>query len=206
VTNGIRVREVLEGRQRQSGPIVVGTIGGIEPRKGTDVFVEAAEIVRKARPDVEMRLFGSPSGGAVEGWSKAVLRRAIAAGVRHEEGQNGREAVANWDVFVLSSRADPAPLVVFEAMAAAVPVVATRVDGVPEQVGPDAGILVPPEDPDTMASAILSLVRDEDRRRSMGLAGRRRLEEHFTPEREAAGLGQSLPGRHSHLRPVSRQL
>ena len=187
VYNGLPVRPP-GARHERGQTIVVGTVGGIEPRKGTDIFVEAARLVRAEMPEVEFRLFGSVSPGADESWSREALAQAGAAGIRHEEGSNGRDALAGWDLFVLSSRADPFPLVIFEAMAAGVPVVATAVDGVPEQLAGDAGVLVAPEDASALARAIVALARDPERRRRLGEAGRRRLAERFTLEQEAEGL------------------
>jgi glycosyltransferase involved in cell wall biosynthesis len=85
------------------------------------------------------------------------------------ELENPLPTVARFDVFTLSSRADPFPLAVLEAMALARPVVAFAVDGVPEQVA-DAGILVPPEDVEAFARAVVSLVDDPVRRGQLARA------------------------------------
>jgi glycosyltransferase involved in cell wall biosynthesis len=189
VNYGVLPRNPTPAPRREG--LVVGTVGGIEPRKGTDIFVDAARLVLAERPDVSFKLFGSIGHGADEAWSRDILARATAVGIEQEEGPHGREALAGWDMFVLTSRADPFPVVVFEAMAAGVPVVATAVDGVPEQVGDEAGLLVPPEDPEALARSILALAADADRRARIGAAGRRRLEQRFTPERQAQGLDQA---------------
>ena len=59
-----------------------------------------------------------------------------------------------FDAWVLSSRTEGTPVTLFEAVAAGVPVVATRVGGVPDVVGEGEAILVPPEDPEALAAAI----------------------------------------------------
>jgi glycosyltransferase involved in cell wall biosynthesis len=76
---------------------------------------------------------------------------------------------------------------IIEAMAMARPVVATDVGPSAELLGPAAGVLVPPH-PDALANALADLLQDPDRRRSMGHAGRRRVEERFALERQVAEM------------------
>ena len=81
------------------------------------------------------------------------------------------------DVFVVPSRwPEPSPLTVGEALATGLPVIASRIGGIPEAVG-DAGILVPPDDPAALAGALRGLIDDRARRAAMGLAARARAEE-----------------------------
>ncbi|MFO7546971.1 MAG: glycosyltransferase, partial [Trueperaceae bacterium] len=86
-------------------------------------------------------------------------------------------------LFVSSSAWEGMPLVVIEAMAAARPVVVTDVGGSREVVGNDGcGVVVPPSDPGALARAILALVNDPERRRSMGSAARARARATFDIE------------------------
>ncbi len=94
----------------------------------------------------------------------------------------------DWDVFVLPARRDPFPLVVLEAMAAGLPVVAARVDGIAEQVDASSAILVAPGDAGALAAAIGALLDDPVRRAALGAAGARRVASTFTPERHASEL------------------
>ncbi|UGS35002.1 glycosyltransferase family 4 protein [Capillimicrobium parvum] len=90
------------------------------------------------------------------------------------------ELLARSDVFVLASRSEGAPLSVLEAMAAGLPVVASRVGGIPEiVVDGETGLLVEPGDPGRLAAAIEQLLGDPRRRAAMGDAGRRRVLERF---------------------------
>jgi glycosyltransferase involved in cell wall biosynthesis len=91
------------------------------------------------------------------------------------------------DCFVLPSLAEPFGLVLLEAMALAKPVIATRVAGPLEIVDENVtGLLVPPSDPQSLASAIIQLLRDPQSSAQMGHRGRRRFENHFTDQRMAA--------------------
>jgi glycosyltransferase involved in cell wall biosynthesis len=101
------------------------------------------------------------------------------------------------DVFVLASRSEGHPVSVLEAMAAGLPVVASRVGGVPEQVvDGETGLLVDPGDPEPLAAALERLTDDPALRRRLGAAGRARAEERFDLE----------PFRRAHLELYSREL
>jgi glycosyltransferase involved in cell wall biosynthesis len=80
------------------------------------------------------------------------------------------------DVFVVPSRwPDPSPLTVGEALATGLPVIASRIGGIPEAIG-DAGILVPPDDPGALADALRGLIGDGARRAALVQAARARAE------------------------------
>ncbi|MFA6560866.1 MAG: glycosyltransferase [Verrucomicrobiia bacterium] len=87
-----------------------------------------------------------------------------------------RSALRKAWVFALASASEASPNVIIEAMAMGLPVVATRVGGIPELVvDGTTGLLVEPRNPTSLAEAIISLLTDETRRRSMGEKGRARV-------------------------------
>ncbi|MGH2951993.1 MAG: glycosyltransferase family 4 protein [Solirubrobacterales bacterium] len=194
---GIEPRIVYGGTEIPDRPVgpppegrfAVGMIGTIIHRKGTDVFLRAAELVRERAPAAEFELIGSTHAPLEPDYVAEVVNRASQAGITHRESGDVEAAMRGWDLVVLPSRADPFPSVVLEAMALGVPVVGSAVDGIREQVTPATGALVPPDDPRALAAAILEL-RDAgpERRREIGLAGRRRMIERFTLERQAEGM------------------
>jgi glycosyltransferase involved in cell wall biosynthesis len=152
------------------GP-VVGFVGRLVPRKGALDLVRAAPAIRAARPDVRVVVVGddpyedeeSEYAAAVRASSKVdhVGRVAEAAGI-----------LGHLDVLVLPSRQEPFGTVVAEAMAAGTPVVATRVDGLPELVEDGVtGALVEPGDTAALAVAVLQVL---ERRAEMGAAARER--------------------------------
>ncbi len=157
------------------------TAAYLDHHKGVDVLVEAA-----ARATVPLRLdvYGEgPTRAALEMQGRAAGVDAVFFGFVEEF----RARRADYDVFVLPSRGDNLPVAIFEAMAAAAPVIATRVGGIPEQVEDGVtGLIVPPEDPVALARALDCLAGDAGLRRSMGLAGRERLARMFEPRRIAS--------------------
>jgi glycosyltransferase involved in cell wall biosynthesis len=86
------------------------------------------------------------------------------------------------DVFVLSSRTEGTPMVLLEAMAAGVPIVATRVGGVPDIVGDAEARLIPPHDPIVLARAIRAVLADRSGARTRAAAAQIRLRRDFAPE------------------------
>jgi glycosyltransferase involved in cell wall biosynthesis len=90
--------------------------------------------------------------------------------------------LAAFDLFALSSRTEGTPIVLLEAMAAGVPVVATAVGGVPDVVGPAEALLVPPDDPGALAGAIRDALADPAGARAKAAAAGRRLASEFAVE------------------------
>ena len=92
------------------------------------------------------------------------------------------EIMSSLDVLVHTSiMSDPLPRVLLEAMALGKSIVATRVGGVPEIIEDgNTGILVSPHNADAVAEAVVTLLRDKERAKEMGLAGRQRVEQNFS--------------------------
>lgn len=175
------------GRRRRR--IVVGTVGTVSARKGSDVFVDAARKLAAETDELELRIVGAAAPGREESWANALIERAKRAGISHREAvEDIFEELESWDIFVLPSREDPFPLTVLEAMAAGLPVVASAVDGIREQVTPTTGVLVHPDDADALAGAIRALAARKDGREELGAHARRRVLQSFPLERQVDGL------------------
>jgi glycosyltransferase involved in cell wall biosynthesis len=187
VHNGVEL-PVGAREPRGNGRLVVGTLGTVSRRKGSDVFLAASRLVRSKLGEIEFRMVGDLVVGGERPWAHGVLEDAQREGVLHRNGVEPYTELAEWDVFVLPSRMDPCPLAVLEAMASGLPVVASRVGGIPEEVGDDGGLLVEPEDVDGFAAAVVRLAAEPGLRASLGAAGRRRVERLFTLERQAEGI------------------
>jgi glycosyltransferase involved in cell wall biosynthesis len=86
----------------------------------------------------------------------------------------------NADLFVFPTRSDVFPLVTLEAMAAATPVVATNIGGIPEQITDDVGVIIPPEDPIMLSNTIEDLLNSPQVRKEMGQQAVKRVEKEFS--------------------------
>jgi glycosyltransferase involved in cell wall biosynthesis len=133
---------------------VIGYVGNIRPEKGSDVLVEAmGRLVNDLKDkSAELWIVGS---GEIEADVKARVA-ALGLGDRVRfPGRQRHEAIPQWmnafDVFCLPSRREGCPNVLLEALASGKPVVASRVGGIPELLGPHNGIMVPSEDPAALA-------------------------------------------------------
>ncbi|MGI8624272.1 MAG: glycosyltransferase family 4 protein [Solirubrobacteraceae bacterium] len=174
----------------RAGPLVVGTIATVSARKGSDIFLAAAQALGAQHSELGLRMVGPLAPGPERPWAQALMSRARGIGITVGPTTRPMEELAAWDVFVLPTRRDPFPLVVLEAMATGLPVVATSVDGVPEQVG-QAGVLVPPDDAGAVAREVDALLADRARRELLGSAARDRVERLFNPDRHASELASA---------------
>lgn len=168
----LRVRTVLNGTigsPRHPGPsgspAVLGSpsilfVGGLHPRKGLPDLLEAFGTVAAAIPNATLHIVGEGPSGA-EYRAAAAAMPCASAIMFHGGIDDPRPWFLGADIFVLPSRADPAPLVLSEACEGGCAIVASDVGGIPEMLdGGRAGILVPPGDPKRMAAALTDLLSD----------------------------------------------
>jgi glycosyltransferase involved in cell wall biosynthesis len=150
----------------------VGWVGRVSREKGADVFLDAlaltpldvgAVIIGAGREESTLRGRGSRVR-----WAGAIPSAA--------------SLMPAFDAFVLSSRTEGTPIVLFEAMAAQVPIIATDVGGVSDVVLPLEALLVQSERPDQLAEAILQVRDDPASARTRATAAAGRLEMVFAPE------------------------
>jgi glycosyltransferase involved in cell wall biosynthesis len=171
--------------------LVVGTLGTVCRVKGSDVFLAAVERIRERANGIEFRIVGAPVAGGERAWAEALLASARAQGVVHRFDVDPYVELSEWDVFVLPSRADAFPLAALEAMAVGLPVVASRVGGIPELLGEEVGMLVDPGDPEGVADAVLRLAASAQLRAALGAAGQERRRRLFSLDSYAEGLDRA---------------
>src|SRR5713226_3015725 len=172
-------REELRTRLRLPGGLLIGVLAVLRPQKDHPTFLRAASVIAKLEPRAQFVLIGDGQDRKpLEALARqlGIAERVVFAG----DQKNVPEWLTALDIAVLPSVAESLPNAVLEAMACSLPVVATRVGGVPEVVVDGVtGWLVPPRDPAAMAEKTLALIADPAARRAMGAAGRARIEQEF---------------------------
>lgn len=150
-------------------------VGSVTPRKGHDVLVDA--LARVADRPWRSVWVGSTSRDA--GWAARIADRIAAAGLERRVVLRGELAGADLDIayrdadiFVLASRHEGYGMVLAEALARGLPVVATTAGAVPDTVPGDAGLLVPPDDAAAFATALGALLDDPALRRRLAAGAR----------------------------------
>ena len=159
---------------------VILVVARLSREKGIDVLLDAMAAVIAARADATLVVAGR--GPERERLETLAAARGVAQAVRFLGARDDVAALYRaCDVVALPSREEACSLALLEAMAAAAPIVATSVGGTPELVrdGLDAS-LVPPDDDGALADAIVTLLADRPRARSLGASARRRARSRFT--------------------------
>ena len=162
------------------------TLGRLSPEKGHTDLLDALERIQHDR--WRWIVVG-------DGAQEAVLRdRAKRAGLSHKIHfagwvADGAAALGAADLFVMPSRAEGLPLALLEAMAVGLPIVATRVGGIPSALDEGAcGRLVEPQDPSALATAIDSLLSDRDAAKALGDAAAKRVRTHYGADTQVQAL------------------
>ena len=165
---------------RPQGPPVLLSVARLVPDKDHDTLLRAFARLAQRHPEAQLRLVGN--GPRRQVLEQKVQNLGLSGQVKFLPPEPDlRSLYHQADLFVLSSRAEALPNVILEAMAAGLPVVATRVGGVPEAVVPEAtGLLVDPGDDTGLAGALARLLDDPAARRAMGRAARQRVLDHFS--------------------------
>ena len=186
IYNGVdpaRFSPGTEARPMNERPLIVN-VGLIFPLKGQLDLIEASARVRREVPDVEVRLYGTPSDRDYYDQCKTRVRelgleQTVAfAGTTKEPWEVYRRA----DVVAMASVSEAFPYALIESMLCGAAIVATDVGGVREALGP-AGVLVNARDPVALADAIMGLLASPNHRRTLGNAAHARALRHFTEDK-----------------------
>jgi glycosyltransferase involved in cell wall biosynthesis len=171
VRNGIRARPGVSPPTNGA----TGVIGALEPVKGIDVFLEAAARLHDRDPTAQFVVAGD--GPERKRLAALAARLGLGSAVRFLGAVPSADTVfPELDVMVVSSHFESSCYVALEAVAAGVPLVATRCGGLPEAVPADAATFVPPGDPVALADAILAVRQDPASARRRADAGRIRVQ------------------------------
>jgi len=166
---------------------VVGSIGRLELRKGHDLLIQAMPELCMRVPSARLLIAGHDPRGYGATLRRLIDRLGLEEKVRLVGFQNDVVSFLNaLDVFAFASSSEGFGQVLVEAMAAAKPVVASKISPLTEiVVDGNTGLLVEPGDPTAFADAIMSLLKNPIERERMGLRGRERVKKFFTAERMA---------------------
>ena len=167
VSNGVAAIDDLPARQLPGKRWTIGTMALFRPRKGTEVLLDALAILKSKNIEVTLRAVGPFETPEYENEILAQVEKLGIGDMIEWTGfqTNVNEQLRKMDVFVLPSLyGEGLPMVVLESMANAIPVVASRVEGIPEAVrdGID-GLIFEPSNANDLAEKLERLIGDNDR-------------------------------------------
>ena len=179
-------RNTLRKELRLPEGLLVGMVGRLEPVKGPRFFIEAAQEVLAKFP--EARFFMVGEGSLREELEKSATGRGLAGKLTFTGWRDdARQIISCLDILVLPSLNEAVGLVLLQAQAQGVPVVAFAVGGVAEALEDRrTGLLVPEQDPRALVGAVCGLLANERGRREMGARGAQWVKGRFTEERLVA--------------------
>lgn len=186
--NGIDVERFAFSGPCLNGPAII--VARLCRDKDHATLLHAVALAAREAPEFHLDIVGDgPCRGDLQ---ELAARLGIASNVRFlGMSQNIPALLQRARMFVLSSISEGVPLTILEAMACGLPVVATRVGGIPEIVTHGkTGLLVPASDPMSLAAALLRLYREDHATQEMGVAGRNRAESEFEVRRMVARYEQ----------------
>lgn len=211
IYNGIDVdifRPEPKPPKTKGRPTVVA-VAHIFPLKDIETMIKSCDLVRKEIPDVQYRVYGSLDVDEDYTAKCKKLAKSLNLGDHFIFGgfhENPSEVYNEGDLTVLSSISEGVPYTVLESMGCERPVVSTDVGGVSEAIG-DYGYLCKPGEPEELANGVIKLLKDDDRRITMGKKARERVLEHFTKEKSVnAYLDDYKKWNNKQLRPLKFEI
>jgi glycosyltransferase involved in cell wall biosynthesis len=165
-------------------PVVIGTVAHLSPEKGLHYLIEAASLIPEVRTRMRFVIVGD--GKCLQELRELSKNKGL-DNVFDFAGFHPSilQFMKSFDIFALPSLSEGLSSAILEAMAASLPIVATKVGGIPELVSDgENGLLVDPANPAALAQAIQHLADNPQEAALMGVRGRERMEKQFTLERK----------------------
>lgn len=165
-------------------------IGRLAVVKGLPILLSSLAQLIPSHPDLSLTLVGDgPDRDTLEQMVRDLNLSSHVHFVGYQTQTQVRDRLQASDLFILSSFAEGIPVVLMEAMATGLPVIAPQIAGIAELVEDSiSGYLVPPGDPDTLAQRIEPLITNPELRASLGQAGRHKVEQDFNIHTETQRL------------------
>lgn len=189
---GIDPARFPPGAAPSDRPPHIAFVGRLDPVKGADLLLDALAALRASHPGLTATFIGDgPQAAQIRAHARTLGLDDIVA----FPGAQAEEAVAHLlqqsDLLVLPSFAEGLPVVLMEAMATGLPVIASRIAGIPELVRDgENGLLIPAGDTASLIAAIDRLLCDPALRQRMGQAGRATILADFAIDTEARRLAR----------------
>jgi glycosyltransferase involved in cell wall biosynthesis len=184
------------------GPFIIVCVGSLEEKKGQTYLVEACRLLKQRNLDFVCHLIGE--GQTRSDLERQIQQAGLASVVRLEGGRPRAEVLRmleQADVVALpsiqtkSGKMEGIPVALMEPLACEVPVISTRISGIPELVEDGVtGLLVPPADPAALAGALERLARAPELGLRMGRAGRAKVLREFDLAANTAQLANRMVG------------
>jgi len=152
-------------------------LGHMRTLKGVDVLIRALAIAAKERPVTATLVGAGEERAAFEALAGEL---GLAGALRFRDPMPAREAFALGRLMVVPSRHESLPYVILEAVAAGLPLIASRVGGIPEILNGDAPELVPADDPQALAAALLRDLADPDAATARAAVRREQIQDGFS--------------------------
>jgi glycosyltransferase involved in cell wall biosynthesis len=168
----------------KSERVIFGFSARLEHLKGPTRLLNAFGIAHQTDPRIELKVAGEGSqhDELLETSRRLCVEDKVQLVGVYTSLEERSRYMSSIDVFVLPSLTEGTPNVIVEAMAHGKPIIATAVGGIPDLVTEDVGILVPRDDNNALAEAMIRLAGNTDLRKMMGVAARKKYEQLFKPE------------------------
>jgi glycosyltransferase involved in cell wall biosynthesis len=153
-------------------------VGELRAIKGIDVLLEAIALLHQQGRRVSATIVGS--GPDEKTLHAGVKARGLAGDVHFLPAMPARQAFSLGRMIIVPSRSESLPYIVLEAAGAGLPVIATRVGGIPEIFGPDSARLIPPENAPALATIIAGALENPQEMRQFAQALRQRVRDGFS--------------------------
>jgi len=194
VPNGVPIQATLSDRQAPRAQWTIGSVALIRPRKGFEVLLDALALLKSEGAPVRLRAVGSFETSEYE---IELKRRATQLGLDDVIKWTGfvrdvHSELAHMDLFVLPSLfGEGLPMVILEAMAAGIPVIGTKVEGIPEAISDGVdGLVVPPNNVEALATAVRRFISGKVKWQEMRASAQRRQVDQFSDVSMAEGVAR----------------
>jgi glycosyltransferase involved in cell wall biosynthesis len=182
-----KIRELKKDFGIRDEEIIIGTVGNLTWVKGYENLIEAVAIVSKKYKNIELLIAGKILDTQIEYYQR--LKKLVSSfGLNKKVNFLGwrtdtPEILSLMDIFVLPSIMEGTPISILEAMSMKIPVIASDVGGIHEQIiDGETGILVSPNEPSEIALSILNLLESSKKRKEMGDKARKLARKKFSIE------------------------